>query len=82
MTTPYPVRALTPAHPDLANAAGIPAQLANAKYVESLARIVYYWGYPAVDTFGRTSSWQLMKAPGATLPAGAHLCSDRAAARR
>ena len=67
MTTPYPVRALTPAHPDLANAAGIPAQLANAKHVESLARIVYYWGYPAVDTFGRTSSWQLMKAPGATL---------------
>ena len=51
MTTPYPVRALTPAHPYLANAAGIPAQLANAKYVESLARIVCYWGYPAVDTF-------------------------------
>ncbi|RZL88316.1 MAG: DUF1254 domain-containing protein [Variovorax sp.] len=67
MTVPYPARALTPAHPDLANAVGIPAQLANAKYVESLARIVYYWGYPAVDTFGRTSSWQLMKAPGATM---------------
>ncbi|MDM0109788.1 DUF1254 domain-containing protein [Variovorax sp. J22R24] len=67
MTSPYTVRALTPAHADLANAAGVPAQLANAKYVESLARIVYYWGYPAVDTFGRTSSWQLMKEPGATL---------------
>ena len=59
--------AFTPAHPDLANAAGVPAQLANEKYIESLARIVYYWGYPAVDTFGRTSAWQLMKEPGATM---------------
>ena len=42
-------------------------KLANEKYVESLARVVYYWGYPAVDTFGRTSTWQLMKEPGATL---------------
>ena len=67
MNASYAARALAPAHADLANAAGVPAQLANAKYVESLARIVYYWGYPAVDTFGRTSSWQLMKAPGATL---------------
>ncbi|MDM0001873.1 DUF1254 domain-containing protein [Variovorax sp. J22P240] len=67
MNASYAVRALTPAHGDLANAAGVPAQLANAKYVESLARIVYYWGYPAVDTFGRTSAWQLMKEPGATL---------------
>jgi len=67
MNSPYTVRAFTPAHPDLANAAGVPAQLANAKYVESLARIVYYWGCPAVDTFGRTSAWQLMKEPGATM---------------
>ena len=59
--------AFAPAHPDLANAAGVPAQLANEKYVESLARISYYWGYPAVDTFGRTSAWQLMKEPGATM---------------
>ncbi|HZN81721.1 MAG TPA: hypothetical protein VFC01_18855 [Mycobacterium sp.] len=29
----------TPSHPDLANAAGVPARLANEKYVESLARI-------------------------------------------
>ena len=38
-------------------------------YVESLARIVYYWGYPAVDAFGRTSGWEVMKkaGPGATL---------------
>jgi hypothetical protein len=37
--------------------------------VESLARIVYYWGYPAVDAFGRTSGWEVMKksGPGATM---------------
>ena len=57
----------TLAHPDLANAAGVPAKLANEKYVQSLARILYYWGYPAVDTFGRTSTWQLMKEPGTTM---------------
>ena len=47
----------------------MPAQLANERYVESLARIVYYWGYPAVDAFGRTSAWELMKTagPGATM---------------
>jgi hypothetical protein len=39
----------------LANAAGVPAQLADGRSVVSLARIVYYWGAPAVDTFGRTS---------------------------
>lgn len=66
---PYVVRAFNAAHPDLANAAGVPAQLANEAYVESLARIVYYWGYPAVDAFGRTDSWEVMKksGPGATL---------------
>ncbi|MGH9027839.1 MAG: DUF1254 domain-containing protein, partial [Acidimicrobiia bacterium] len=64
---PYPARAFNPAHPDLAMGAGVPAQLSYERYVESLARIVYYWGLPAVDTMGRTSSWQLMKAPGATM---------------
>ncbi len=39
----------------------MPAQLANEDYVEALARVVYYWGYPAVDMFGRTSMWELMK---------------------
>ena len=65
----YPVRAFTPAHPDLKNAAGVPARLANEAYVEALGRIVYYWGYPAVDAFGRTSAWEVMKksGPGATL---------------
>jgi hypothetical protein len=58
---PYPARALTPAHGDLARSAGVPAQLANEAYVEALARLVYYWGYPAVDVMTRTSQWQLMK---------------------
>ena len=58
----------TPVHPDLANAAGVPTRLANEKYVESLTRVLYYWGYPAVDTFRRrTSAWQLMDEPGATM---------------
>lgn len=66
---PYTVRAFTPAHPELKNAAGVPARLANEAYVEALGRIVYYWGYPAVDAFGRTSGWEAMKkaGPGATL---------------
>lgn len=66
---PYPVRAFNPAHSELANSAGVPAQLANEAYVEALGRIVYYWGYPAVDAFGRTSGWEVMKkaGPGATL---------------
>lgn len=68
-SAPYSARAFNPAHPDLPNAAGVPARLANERYVESLARIVYYWGYPAVDGFGRTSAWEVMKnaGPGATL---------------
>ena len=66
---PYVARAFNAAHPDLPNAAGVPARLANERYVESLARIVYCWGYPAVDAFGRTSGWELMKkaGPGATM---------------
>ena len=68
-TVPYPVRAFTPAHPDLKNSGGVPAKLANEAYVESLGRIVYYWGYPAVDAFGRTSGWESMKksGPGVTM---------------
>jgi hypothetical protein len=66
---PYPVRAFNVAHADLKNAAGVPARLANEAYVEALGRVVYYWGYPAVDAFGRTSGWELMKkaGPGATM---------------
>jgi hypothetical protein len=68
-STSYVARAFSPAHPDLANGAGVPARLANERYVESLARLVYYWGYPAIDTLGRTSAWEVMKSsgPGATM---------------
>jgi hypothetical protein len=52
---PYTARAFTPAHGDLARSGGVPAQLANVEYVEALARVVYYWGYPAVDVMTRTS---------------------------
>jgi hypothetical protein len=66
--TPYPVRAFTPAHGDLARSDGVAAQLADEEYVQALARIVYYWGYPAVDVNGRTSQWELMKqGPGTVL---------------
>ena len=46
---PYPVQAFNPAHSDLARSAGVPAELANKEYVTALGRIVYYWGYPAID---------------------------------
>jgi hypothetical protein len=52
---PYTARAFTPAHGGLARSGGVPAQLANVEYVEALARVVYYWGYPAVDVMTRTS---------------------------
>ena len=58
---PYAARAFNPAHRDLPRSAGMPAQLANEDYVEALARVVYYWAYPAVDIFGRTSMWETMK---------------------
>jgi hypothetical protein len=48
-------------HADLPRSAGMPAQLANEEYVEALARIVYYWAYPAIDVTSRTSMWELMK---------------------
>jgi hypothetical protein len=68
---PYTARELTPAHGDLARSAGVPAKLANEEFVEALARVVYYWGYPAIDVMTRTSQWQLMKqgrAPAGSLP--------------
>jgi hypothetical protein len=58
---PYAARAFNPAHADLSRSAGVPARLANEEYVEALARVVYYWAYPAVDIFGRTSMWKTMK---------------------
>jgi hypothetical protein len=65
---PYTARAFTPAHGDLARSVGTPARLADEAYVEALARIVYYWAYPAVDVLSRTSQWETMKAgPGVIL---------------
>ncbi len=58
---PYTPRLFTPAHPDLANGAGVPAQMANERYVEALARVIYVWGHPLVNTVGRTSTWELMR---------------------
>jgi hypothetical protein len=60
---PYVARAFNPAHADLPRSRGIPARLANEEYVEALARIVYYWAYPAIDVTSRTSMWELMKDP-------------------
>lgn len=59
---PYVARAFNPAHADLARSNGVPAQLANEDYVRALARVVYYWAYPAVDQQGRHSMWDIMKA--------------------
>jgi hypothetical protein len=58
---PYTALAFNPAHADLARSAGVPARLANEAYVEALARIVYYWGYAAVDQFGRHGMWEMLK---------------------
>lgn len=61
---PYVARAFNPAHADLPRSAGVPARQANEAYVEALARIIYYWGYAAVDQRGRHSMWEMLKAPG------------------
>lgn len=62
--------AFLPAHPDLANGAGAPARLASEHYAEALARVVYIWGHPLVNTFGRTSTWALMKGHGPGMAMG------------
>lgn len=67
---PYTPRLFTPAHPDLANGAGVPAQLASQRYVEALARVVYVWGHPFVNAVGRTSTWELMKGRGPGMAMG------------
>jgi hypothetical protein len=53
-------QSLVPAHPDLPHAGGVAAQAGSESYVEALARVVFYWAYPGVDTFGRTNMWQIM----------------------
>lgn len=68
-TTPL-AGAFSPAHPDLKNGAGVPARLANERYAEALARVVYVWGHPLVNTFRRTSTWALMKGHGPGMAMG------------
>jgi hypothetical protein len=53
-------RSFAPAHPDLPHAGGVAARAGSESYVEALARVVFYWAYPGVDTFGRTNVWQIM----------------------
>ena len=67
---PSVVRQFTTAHPDLKNGAGVPASLASEHYVEALARVVYVWGHPLVNTFGRTSTWELMEGKGPGMAMG------------
>ncbi|WHO40516.1 DUF1254 domain-containing protein [Sphingobium sp. AP49] len=64
------IDAFIPAHADLANGAGAPARMASEHYVEALARIVYIWGHPLVNTFGRTSTWSLMEGKGPGMAMG------------
>lgn len=66
----YGVRQFTPAHAGLKNGAGVPASLASEHYVEALARVVYVWGHPLVNTVGRTSTWELMKDHGPGMAMG------------
>jgi hypothetical protein len=69
--TPYLARAYNPANPNLARSGGAPAVVANEDYVKALARIVYYWAYPAIDVTSRTGMWSMMKAgPGAMFGVG------------
>lgn len=60
----YTARAFNPAHANLPRSSGAAALLANERYVEALARIIYYWAYPAVDQYGRHGMWEMMKSPG------------------
>jgi hypothetical protein len=70
----YVARAFTVVDGALARPADGHAQLADEAYVEALARVVYYWAYPAVDLIRRTSQWEIMKAGPGTIaglfPAG------------
>jgi len=66
----YAVRQFTPAHPRLKNGGGVPASLASEHYVEALARVVYIWGHPLVNTCSRTSIWAMMKDHGPGMAMG------------
>ena len=65
-----------PARPDLPHAGGVAAQVASEEYVEALGRVVFYWAYPGVDTFGRTSMWQQMEGQRGTMLADPSGCTE------
>jgi len=67
---PAQVGAFSPAHPDLKNGAAVPARVASQHYAEALARVIYIWGHPLVNTFRRTSTWDLMKGHGPGMAMG------------
>ena len=71
-SAPRPVQlgAFSPAHPHMKNGGGVPAQVASQRYAEALARVVYVWGHPLVNTFRRTSTWELMKGHGPGMAMG------------
>lgn len=64
------IGAFSPAHPQLKNGAAVPALLASHHYAEALARVIYVWGHPLVNTFRRTSTWELMKGHGPGMAMG------------
>ncbi|MFD1811522.1 DUF1254 domain-containing protein [Rhodococcus gannanensis] len=74
LSTDQAAQSFVPAHTDLPHSGGVPALNAADAFVESLGRVVFYWAYPGVDTFGRTNMWTIMDGQRGTmlgiLPAG------------
>jgi hypothetical protein len=56
-------QSFVPAHSDLPHAAGVAAQVRSEGYVEALARVVFYWAYPGVEAFDRTTRANWLPAP-------------------
>jgi hypothetical protein len=67
LTVEQAALSFVPAHPDLPHSAGVPAQAGSDDFIEALARVVFYWAYPGVDTYGRTNVWQIMEGERGTL---------------
>lgn len=74
LTPEQAAQSFVPGRPDLPHARGVAATVASEAFVEALGRVVFYWGYPAVDAFGRTNMWAIMAGRRGTmlgiLPAG------------
>jgi hypothetical protein len=67
LTVEQAALSFVPAHPDLPHSAGVPAQAGSDDFIEALARVVFYWAYPGVDTYGRTNVWQIMEGERGTM---------------